>query len=226
MTCTRQLTSQSASEALSCPLRRSPALEKNTSIAPYFASAAAISARMSSSCPTSAVMARPSMSPATCASRSREVLRSATTTPRAPASAKARAVASPMPLAPPVTTQTLSLMCMLTPFALSGLVESLVPRALDREPRDHVEHRRRQVGGTRERGRRAHQHVNLHGAAELVILQDRRLVLGRGARARHALHRGDAALPDCIRFFQQARDHVLQRRLVAHGACGLAGEQA
>ena len=47
ITCTRQLTSQSASEALSCPLRDSPALEKNTSTGPYLSSAAAISALMS-----------------------------------------------------------------------------------------------------------------------------------------------------------------------------------
>ena len=51
------------------------------------ASAAAISALTSSSRPTSAVTANPSISPATFASRSREVLRSATTTPRAPLSA-------------------------------------------------------------------------------------------------------------------------------------------
>ena len=87
-------------------------MEKNTSTGPYLSSAAAINALMSSSCPTSQVTARPSISPATFASRSREVLRSATTTPRAPAAAKARAVASPMPLAAPVTMQTLSLTSM------------------------------------------------------------------------------------------------------------------
>src|SRR5216684_6587856 len=109
MTCTRQLTSQSASPALSCPLRESPALEKNTSTGPYLSSAAAISPLISSSWPTSAVTARPSISPATLASRSRDDLRSATTTPRAPPCAKARATASPIPLAAPVTTQSLFL---------------------------------------------------------------------------------------------------------------------
>ncbi len=32
-------------------------------------------------------------------------------------------------------------------------------------------------------GGRAHQHIDLHGAAEFVVLQDRRLVVGRGAGA-------------------------------------------
>src|ERR1700761_4107882 len=114
ITCTRQLTSQSASDAVSWPLRDNPALEKKMSIGPYLSSAAAISAWMSASSPTSAVTAKPSMSPATLANRSRELFRSATTTPRAPASAYARATASPIPLAPPVTTQTLSLMFMVT----------------------------------------------------------------------------------------------------------------
>src|SRR6202035_4422273 len=136
---------------------------------PYLASAADISAFTSSSRPTSAVTARPSMSPATCASRSRVVLRSATTTPRAPASANARAVASPMPLAPPVTTQTLPLMCMRCSF-LAGLVQPFVARPLDRQPRDQVEHRCREIGGARKRRRCAHQHVDLHRAAELVVL--------------------------------------------------------
>src|SRR4030095_2926438 len=74
MTCTRQLTSQSASGAVSCPLRDSPALEKNTSTGPYLSSAAAISALMSSSWPTSQVTATPSISPATFAIRSRDRL--------------------------------------------------------------------------------------------------------------------------------------------------------
>ncbi len=44
ITCTRQLTSQSASDAVSCPLRDRPALEKKMSTGPNLASAAAISA--------------------------------------------------------------------------------------------------------------------------------------------------------------------------------------
>src|SRR5712664_2930896 len=87
MTCTRQLTSQSASSAVSCPLRERPALEKNTSTGPNLASAAAISDRISLSCATSAGTATPPISLATLASRSPDVLRSATTTPRAPACA-------------------------------------------------------------------------------------------------------------------------------------------
>src|ERR1700761_1254440 len=226
MTCTRQLTSQSASDAVSCPLRDRPALEKKMSTGPYLSSAAATSAWMSASSPTSQVTASPSMSPATFANRSRELLRSATTTPRAPAPAYARAVASPMPLAAPVTTQTLSLMCMVTSPALSGLIQPLVARLPDRQSRHQVEHRRRETCGTGEGGGRFHQYVDLHGAAELVILQDRRLVIRRRASAGDALHLGAAALRDAVGLVEQARDHVLQQRLVAHAARGLAGQRA
>src|ERR1700716_3170747 len=58
-------------------------------------------------------MPSPSLPRALRESRSRDDLRSATTTPRAPASAQARATAAPIPLAAPVTTQTLPLTCML-----------------------------------------------------------------------------------------------------------------
>src|SRR5918994_1515739 len=60
---------------------------------------------MSLSFETSVGTATPLISAATLASLSAE--RSATTTPLAPAAAYARATASPMPLAAPVTTQTL-----------------------------------------------------------------------------------------------------------------------
>src|SRR5262249_48202022 len=162
----------------------------------------------------------------TSASRAREVLRSATTTPRAPAAAKARAVASPIPLAPPVTTQTLSLISIcLRPDVLSSLIETLVARLLDRKARDHIQHRRRQAPGARECSRCAPRRVDLHGAAEFVILQDRWLVLRRGACARHALDGGDAALADRVGLVQQPRNDLAQRRLVAHRARGLAGQK-
>src|SRR5665647_543998 len=66
------------------------------------------------------------MSPATFASRSRDDLRSATTTPRALMRRPARATASPIPLAAPVTTQTLSLRCMLRHSSLL-VMPGLVP---------------------------------------------------------------------------------------------------
>src|SRR5436190_15080558 len=68
---------------------------------------------MSLSSPTSVGTARPPISSATFFSLS--AARSATTTPLAPAAAYARATASPMPLAAPVTTQTLPFGCILEP---------------------------------------------------------------------------------------------------------------
>src|SRR4051812_36225716 len=76
----------------------------------------------------------------------------------------------------------------------SYLIQPLVARLTDRKRRHHVEHRCRKSGRAGECGRRADQHVDLHGAAEFVILQDRRLVVRRGAGARHALDLGEAAL--------------------------------
>ena len=58
------------------------------------------------------------------------------------------------------------------PLILSGFVKSLVPRLLDCKPRDQIKHRRGQSCRAGERCRRAHQGVDLHGAAELVVLQD------------------------------------------------------
>ena len=49
-------------------------------------------------------------------------------------------------------------------------------------------------GGARERRRRAHQHVDLHGAAEFVVLQDRRLVVRRRPGAGDALDLGDSSV--------------------------------
>ena len=69
-----------------------------------------------------------------------------------------------------------------------------------------VEHRRRQSGGPRECRRCPHQRVDLHGAAELVVLQDRRLVVGRRTRAGEALDAGKAALGDGVGLIEQARD--------------------
>ena len=95
-------------------------------------------------------------------------------------------------------------------------IQPLVLRLLNGERGHQVEHRRRKPGGARERGGRADQRVDLHGAAELKILQDRRLVVRRGARARDALDSGIAALGDGVGLIQQARDDVGQRRIVAH----------
>ena len=51
-------------------------------------------------------------------------------------------------------------------------------------------------------------------------------MLGRRAGARDAFDVGDAALRNGIGFVEQARDDLAQGRLVAHGACGLAGQKA
>ena len=81
--------------------------------------------------------------------------------------------------------------------ALSGAsaaIEPFAARLLGGERRHHVERRRRQSGGAREGGGRADQHVDFHGAAEFVVLQDRRLVVRRGAGAGDAFDSGEAAL--------------------------------
>src|SRR5207302_9018978 len=108
----------------------------------------------------------------------------------------------------------------------SELVKPLVPCLLDRKARQHVEHRRRQSRGARERGRRPHQRVDLQAAAELIVLQDRWLWLGRGTRAGESLDARTAALADGVGLFEQARYDIAQRRLVPDGARGLAGQQA
>src|SRR5438552_17476825 len=60
----------------------------------------------------------------------------------------------------------------------STRVESLVSRPLDRQRRQHIEHRRIQSRGPRECGGRADQRVDLQGTAEFVILADRWPVVG------------------------------------------------
>ncbi|GCC47586.1 hypothetical protein chiPu_0031780, partial [Chiloscyllium punctatum] len=76
---------------------------------------------------------------------------------------------------------------------LSALIQALVTRLLDREGGHQVEHRGRNICCAGKGRGRAHQHVDLHGAAELVVLQDRRLVVGRGSRTGDALDPGDIA---------------------------------
>src|SRR3954470_5214767 len=113
-----------------------------------------------------------------------------------------------MPLAAPVTTHTLSLTSMMNflfpvdavyrDVGQSALIQSLASRQAGGQPRHQVEHRRRQPGGSGKRRRRAYQHVDLHGAAELVILQDRWLVVGRRSGAGGAPDLGDEALGDAV----------------------------
>src|ERR1700692_2311079 len=89
-----------------------PALEQNSAIAPNCRSVSSMTWRMSRSCPTSHLNAAPSTEAATACAPARS--RSATTTLAAPARWKASHSARPMPLAPPVTTTTLPVTCIVT----------------------------------------------------------------------------------------------------------------
>src|SRR5438046_10657123 len=76
----------------------------------------------------------------------------------------------------------------------STRVESLVPRPLDRQRRQHIEHRRIPSRGPRERGGRKDQRVDLQGTAGGVMLQERGLVVGVRPGPRHERRLGYALL--------------------------------
>src|ERR1700743_178065 len=69
------------------------------------------------------------------------------------------------------------------PEVSSGLIKPFVARLTRDKRRHEVEHRCRKSRGPCKGLRRADQRVDLHGAAEFVVLQDRRLVIGGRHRA-------------------------------------------
>src|SRR3954454_9702599 len=116
MTCTAQLRCHGSSEVPpALPDSEStpppmPALEQNSATGPNCFSVSSMTCRMSFSLPTSHLKAAPLIGVATVRAPSGSI--STTTTLAAPARWKASHSARPMPLAPPVTTTTFPLTCM------------------------------------------------------------------------------------------------------------------
>src|SRR4051794_9522801 len=116
MTCTAQLRCQGSSEVPPALVLKGskpppmPALEQNSAIGPNCASVSSMTCKTSFSLPTSHLKAAPSIGVAT--ARAPSGLISTTTTLAAPARWKASDSALPMPLAPPVTTTTFPVTCM------------------------------------------------------------------------------------------------------------------
>src|SRR4029079_19186803 len=70
--------------------------------------------------------------------------------------------------------------------ASSTRIKPLVAGLTDRERGQRIENRVISACSSCNRRRRAYKLIDFHGAAEFVVLQDRRFVIGRGAGAGHA----------------------------------------
>src|SRR2546421_5511665 len=176
-----QIRCQSSFLASTPPPTPIPAFEQNRSMGPKASVAFSTSASMSASTDTSVETASAwaPISPATLVAPSAS--RSAITTARAPSAAKRRDRAAPMPLAPPVTTQTLSLSsmagdsmsdCRPGPLGLRSASDRRVLELVEVGPsRDEVDGALDRLGGEPGIAARAVHEPDEHG---LVVGDERR----------------------------------------------------